>query len=99
MELGDIPDLETCFEVNIHMYELQPNDTVIPVFISTGIYEGEMYLNVYKNHLSYNKDFKGCAKKFTCVSCQKMFKKAYKWRRFNQMGISKYILFSQRVYV
>ena len=38
-----------------------------------------MYLNRYKNHLSYIKDFHSYARKFTCVTRQKMFEKAYEW--------------------
>ena len=81
VELADMPDLEKCFRVNIHVYELQPDETVIPLFISKFPFENDMYLNRYKNHLSYIKDFHSYARKFTCVACQKMFYKAYEWRR------------------
>ena len=81
VELADMPDLEKCFRLNLHVYELQPDDTVIPLFISRSPFENDMYLNRYKTHLSYIKDFHSYARKFTCVACQKMFHKAYKWRR------------------
>ena len=81
VELADMPDLEKCFRVNLHVYELQPDDTVIPLFISRYPFENDMYLNRYENHLSYIKDFHSYARKFTCVACQKMFHKAYEWRR------------------
>ena len=76
-----MPDLEKCFCLNLHVYELQPDDTVIPLFISRSSFENDIYLNRYKNHLSYIKDFYSYAKKFTCVACQKMFHKAYEWHR------------------
>ena len=81
VELADMPDLEKCFRVNLHVYELQPDDTVILLFISKFPFENDMYLNRYENHLSYIKDFYSYARKFTCVACQKMFHKAYEWRR------------------
>ena len=76
-----MPDLEKCFCVNLHVYELQSDETVIPLFISKFPFENDMYLNRYKNHLSYIKDFHSYATKFTCVACQKMFHKTYEWRR------------------
>ena len=81
VELSDLSHLEECFKVNVNVYELQSNETVKPVYISSGVYEDDVYLNVYKNHLSYVKDFKKYAKKFTCVFCQKMFKRVFDWRR------------------
>ena len=94
-----MPDLEKCFSVNLHVYELQPDETVIPLFISKGQswgftsrstaslfisrspFKNNMYLNRYENHLSYIKDFHSYARNFTCVTCQKMFHKAYEWHR------------------
>ena len=73
VELADMPDLEKCFRLNLHVYELQPDDTVIPLFISRSPFENDMYLNRYKTHLSYIKDFHSYARKFTCVACQKCF--------------------------
>ena len=63
------------------MYKLQPDDTVILLSISSFPFESDIYLNRYENHLSYIKDFNSYARKFTCVTSQKMFHKVYKWRR------------------
>ena len=81
VELANMPDLEKCFRVNLHVYELQPDDAVIPLFITKFPFKNDMYLNRYKNHLSYIKDFHSYARKFTSVACQKMFHKAYEWHR------------------
>ena len=75
VELADMPDVEKCFRVNLHVYELQPDDTVIPLFIPRSPFENDMYLNQYENHLIYIKDFHSYARKFTCVACQKCFMK------------------------
>ena len=81
VELTDMPDLEKCFHVNLCVYEFQPDDMIIPLFISRFPFESDVYLNLYENHLRYIKDCNSYARKFTCVACQSMFHKAYNWRR------------------
>ncbi|KAL5019438.1 hypothetical protein ScPMuIL_003476, partial [Solemya velum] len=58
-----------------------------------GRYETDMFVNVYKNHLSYIKDFKAYARKYQCSSCERHFERLYDFKRHRRTcsEITKYV--------
>lgn len=75
-------------EVNIQLYSLAPtqshgddNEENIPEITATLLcrphhhYTSSLYLNLYKNHLSYIKDLAGHSKSFCCSRCGKYWKR------------------------
>ena len=73
LQLQDLPEFEQCFEVNVHMYSLEEDGVVVPVFQSTDRYSDTMYVNQFENHCSYVTDFAQFAKTFNCQLCDRMF--------------------------
>lgn len=57
LQLQEIPEFESCFQVNINVYELKEDDTDFCVYKSLCRLKETMYLNMYEHHLSYIKDF------------------------------------------
>jgi len=73
LQLSELPEFETCFRVNVSVYQLREDDTVLCIYKSMCRYPETMYLNMFENHLSYIKDFKCYAKKYQCQTCDRMF--------------------------
>ena len=74
--------------MNIQLYSLAPtqshgddNEENIPEIAATLLcrphhhYTSSLYLNLYKNHLSYIKDLAGHSKSFCCSRCGKYWKR------------------------
>ncbi|CAC5405798.1 unnamed protein product [Mytilus coruscus] len=62
LQLHQIPEFESCFQVNINVYELKEDDTAFCVYKSLCRFKEIMYLNMYEHHLSYIKEFENYAK-------------------------------------
>ncbi|CAG2196405.1 unnamed protein product [Mytilus edulis] len=62
LQLQEIPEFESCFQVNINVYELKEDDTAFCVYKSLCRFKETMYLNMYEHHLSYIKEFENYAK-------------------------------------
>ena len=73
LQIQDLPEFEQCFEVNVHMYSLEEDGVVVPVFQSTDRYSDTMYVNQFENHCSYVTDFAQFAKTFKCPLGDRMF--------------------------
>ena len=57
LQLQQLPDFKTCFQLNFHIFQLCEDGSAFPVFKSTEGYNNTVYLNHLENHLSYIKDF------------------------------------------
>ena len=79
IEFSQIHDFESCFNININVYELLPTGNVIPRYKSLCHFKDIMYLNLWKNHMSFIK-FSGYAKKYQCPKCERHFDR-HNWKR------------------
>lgn len=79
--LEHIPLVEECFKVNIDIFELDQEANTHIVYKSPSIYDDQMYLNMYENHLSYITNMKRYANKYVCSLCQKHFTTCKKLHR------------------
>ena len=77
VNLVDIPDLENCFQMNINVFQLLENQTVITHYKSLSNFEGTMYLDLQEHHLSYVKDIDVYAKRFQCQRCDRLFNRYF----------------------
>lgn len=73
VEYRELPEFESCFEINVEVYALNPEGHVGSVYKSRGRYEDTVYLHLYQGHFSYIKDFAVFAKKFQCKFCDKLW--------------------------
>ena len=73
LQLSELPEFESCFRVNVNVYQLREDDTALCIYKSMCRYPETMYLNMYENHLSYIKNVKCYAKKYQCQTCDRLF--------------------------
>ena len=64
---------ENCFEINVNIFSLKQDESVLSFFQSKGKFSNVMYSNLFDNHLSHNSNFKAYARKFQCKSCKHHF--------------------------
>ena len=76
VKLEEIPKFEEIFNINVNIYSLSEDDQATMVYKSAGLYEDTLYLDKYLNHVSYIKNFKAYANKFTCRKCKRFFKRS-----------------------
>ena len=73
--LQTLPDLETCFETNINVFELSEDKTVTILYKTREFFKSEnshtMNLNLFEDHFSYISKFSSYALKFRCTLCEK----------------------------
>lgn len=67
--------------LNIDIFELDQEANTHIVYKSPSIYDDQMYLNMYENHLSYITNMKRYANKYVCSLCQKHFTTCKKLHR------------------
>ena len=77
----NIPDLENSFQMNIHVFQLLENQTVVAHYKSLSTFEKRIYLDLQENHLSYVKDIDAYAKRFQCQRCDRLFNRYYNLKR------------------
>jgi len=78
----DLPLFESCFKLQLKIYERMPDTAVHPIYLSMrSDYKDELYLNLYGNHLSFVCDFSSYAKKFQCNNCSMFFRAQYLLKR------------------
>ena len=76
VKLEEIPKFEEIFNINVNIYSLSEDDQATMVYKSAGLYEDTLYLDKYLNHVSYIKNFKAYANKYTCRKCKRFFKRS-----------------------
>ena len=71
VELDEFPELEKYFEVQLFVMFLKEDGSAKT--LSQASFPTKIYMNVYKNHLSYIKDIKMYSKQYICDWCEKVF--------------------------
>ena len=77
----DLIHFEDCFQVNICVLELKPDDSAENKLTSVGKYESTMYVNVWQNHLCWISDIDQYCQKYTCSYCSRMFDRYWNVKR------------------
>ena len=75
LQMKHLEHFEECFKVQVNIYEMQPDKSVLSIVKSVADYPDVMHLNMFKDHLLLIKSFKLYAQKFKCKHCMAMFKK------------------------
>ena len=78
--LNELYDIERIFEVPIMVYELFKDGSAALARRST-LTEKNMFLNLYRNHFSYIKDFNQYARSHRCGCCDSVFNSGRDVRR------------------
>ncbi len=73
VHMGDMLDFETCFEINIDIYERMEEKITQLKYKSCGKYKSQMDLNIWEYHLSYIHNLELFSSSFQCQNCFKMF--------------------------
>ena len=81
VSLSEMTEFEKLFKINVNVLELKEDETVICLYRSQCRHEETMYLNVYKNHLSYITDIKCYSKSYKCRCCGKVLNRFFNWKR------------------
>ena len=74
--MEEFPEFETRFEVNLEAYNLTEDGFAWSVYKSRGQHQTTMFVNLYKNRLSYIRNFAVYAQKYQCQTCECHFKHA-----------------------
>ena len=88
VELVDIPDFEECFQLNVNIYELHPDNTASARYKSIAKFDNEMNLNINGNHVNLILDVTKFVRSYVCDYCQALFKTAFYLHR-HQSGCNK----------
>ena len=72
MTLNDLQGIENYFKVSCNVYNLLEDATAQVVRLSK-LDHPTLFLNIYGNHFSFIKDFPKYAKKYTCITCSRIF--------------------------
>lgn len=85
INLGEIPQLEQCFHININVFSLHEDLSCTSVYRSLSLFDNTLNLNKYEHHLSYIKDITIYTKKYICHHCNKMFKRKDIWDKHEKI--------------
>ena len=72
LELGEFPEREKYFEVQLFAMFLKEDRTAKTLYLSQASFPTKIYMNVYQNHLSYIKDIQMYSKQYICNRCDKV---------------------------
>ena len=81
LDLLRVPEFEDTFNISVDIYSLCEDRSVIPRYLSEGLYQDKMVLNLWDSHLSYVSNIPAYLKKYRCVSCERHFDKIFNWKR------------------
>ena len=74
VSVTDLPRFEREFSVNIDVYSLTPNQSVIPRYLSKNKYGDKLVLNLSPDHhLSYVNSVDTYLSRYICPTCSRMF--------------------------
>ena len=71
--LDQVNEFEKCFQKNIDIFQLNPDKSVTPIYLSAEEFDDKIVMNLYEKHLSYVTNVEGYLKKFKCPSCDRLF--------------------------
>ena len=80
---------ENCFEINVNIFPLKQDESVLSIFQSKGKFSNVMYSNLFDNRLSHNSNFKAYARKFQCKCCKHHFDRVDKCHQRAYAGKAK----------
>ena len=77
--LSQISKIEECFQINIDIFRLKPDKTVLTEFTSQAPYEEKVYLNLYKDHINLIRADRidSYCKAYACRYCGHLHKRRY----------------------
>ena len=81
LDLLDVPQFEDTFDIDVDIYSLREDGTVIPRYLSEERHSDKMVLNLHDAHLSYVKNIPAYLKKYCCHSCGRHFDQLCHWKR------------------
>ena len=75
LDSTEIDEFEECFDIDVDVFNLLPDNTATPVYLSEGKrgIKNRLTLNLYKNHLSYVSNRKAYLLKYCCDGCGRCF--------------------------
>lgn len=88
LQMAHLDEFEQCFKLNVAIYELTSENTANTVRVSHDEFTDTMYLNLYKNHLSYIQNFTVYASRYPCMYCNMLFKSAWEANRHQRSCMS-----------
>ncbi len=82
LEMEALHDVETCFEININVYNKKEDRACTILRQSLVKYEDTVNLQDYMGHLSYIANFANYAKIFEREKCEKIFRRRQDYKRY-----------------
>ena len=75
LRLDELREFETCFSINVNVFELkEEDDSAVAIYKSIGLHSETIYFNLHDGHFSYIVKPNAYCKKFKCTQCEKLFK-------------------------
>ena len=93
VELDEFPELEKYFEIHLFAMFLKEDRSAKTLYLSQASFPTKIYMNVYKNHLSYIKYIQMYSKQYICARCDKLFCRMQKLKQHQSKcdGTVKYV--------
>ena len=93
VELDEFPELEKYFEVQLFAMFLKEDGSAKTLYLSQAPFPTKIYMNIYKNYLSYIKDIKVYSKQYICNGCGKLSTRMLdsKQHQSKHVGTVKYV--------
>ena len=81
LDLLRVPEFEDTFNISVDIYSLCEDGSVIPRYLSEGLHQDSMVLNLWDSHLSYVTNIPAYLQKYRCDSCERHFHHLSHWKR------------------
>ena len=81
LDLLRVPEFEDAFNISVDIYSLCEDGSVIPRYLSQGLHQDNMVLNLWDSHLSYVTNIPAYLQKYRCDSCERHFNHLSHWKR------------------
>ena len=83
--LGDIPELERCYRINIEVYKLTSKKALKPYHLGLRRYKKSVYMLLYRKHFCYITDINRVTKAYPCEICNKIWMDGYSLSRHQRI--------------
>ena len=80
VDLTEMPLFEEQFNINVDIYSLCEDGTVVPCYLSEELYQAKMVLNLHDTHLSYVTNIPAYLQTYHCDSCGRHFDQLSNWK-------------------
>ena len=81
LDLLRVPEFEDAFNISVDIYSLCEDGSVIPRYLSQGLHQDNMVLNLWDSHLSYVTNIPAYLQKYRCDSCERHFNHLSHWKQ------------------